>query len=250
MGLVLVESFVFIFIIVFVGLLGLVIALIVLAVIYEGSVERRFIEYSKKGGHQFIGEMARSLKPQLWKTHLTSGNATESKFGIMHNIDGKKITTALWYNIHKTGKGSAVYTYQIAAMPVDLKSPEDGFIYLRKEKTKDKLANIFGYNDLDFEHHGFSNRFFVHAKPQRYGYDFFHPRMIEVFLENPEYGVIVRGGRLIVYKQVRAVSGALAILYFLMRKYPQVDWMEGSIKMLLKVEKSVPNLLRKKRNKR
>jgi hypothetical protein len=250
LGLVLVESSVFIFIVlVFVGLMVPIIAMIVIAVIYESSVEKQFIEYSKKGGHQFIGEMARSLKPQLWKTHLTSGNAMESKFGVMHNVEGKKVTTALWYNIHKTGKGSVVYTYQIASMPVDLRNPGE-FIYMRKEKTKDKLASALGYNDIDFEHHEFSEKYFVHAKPERFGFDFFHPRMIQVFLDNPNYGLIYRGGRLIVYKQVSAVSSALGILYFLMRKYPQIDWMKDSVDVLLKVEKSLPSLLKKKKHKR
>jgi len=210
---------------------------------YESFVQKQFIEYCKQGGHKFLGESTGSLREKMLKTHLTTGQ-NRSMHVVMHSVGKRKVTTATWTNEIHTGKGSIVYTYQLALMTLDLRS--GGYIYMRKEGLKDKMANVLGLNDLDFEHQEFSDRFYVAAKPDRFGFDFFHPRMIEIFLKKPEYGLIVFNEVLIVYKRVQNPEGIRSFFAFIMRKIPAMDNMKDALEFVQEVEKSVPKLLKPK----
>ncbi len=56
-----------------------------------------------------------------------------------------------------------------------------------------KIAQAFGYDDIDFESHEFSRRFCVRAADKKFAYDFCHTRMMEYLLANPDLMVEIEG---------------------------------------------------------
>lgn len=233
--------------IIVIGFLALaVIGVVILIFIgqYESFLEKQIIEYCKKGGHHYLGDTTSSLRDKMLKTHLTSGE-NRSRYVVMHSVGKRKVTTATWTNEIRTGKGNIVFTYQLAMMTLDLRS--GGYVYMRKEKIKDKMVHVLGLNDLDFEHQEFSDKNFVAARPERFGYDFFHPRMIELFLKKPEYGIVVANDILIVHRRVQGIGGIRSLLAFIRRQNPMLVNMLDSLEFVQEVERTVPKMLKPKK---
>ncbi|MFK7741976.1 MAG: hypothetical protein AB8H80_16795 [Planctomycetota bacterium] len=55
-------------------------------------------------------------------------------------------------------------------------------IELRRESVFDKMAAAVGFDDIDFESHEFSRKYFVKSDDKKFAYDVLHPRMIEFLL--------------------------------------------------------------------
>jgi hypothetical protein len=49
-----------------------------------------------------------------------------------------------------------------------------------------KVAQAFGYDDIDFESAEFSRRFCVRSRDKKFAYDFCHARMMEFLLANDD----------------------------------------------------------------
>ncbi len=55
-----------------------------------------------------------------------------------------------------------------------------------REGILSKLAQAFGYDDIDFESAEFSRKFCVRARDKRFAYDICHPRFMEYLLANDD----------------------------------------------------------------
>ena len=62
-----------------------------------------------------------------------------------------------------------------------------------------KVAQAFGYDDIDFESHEFSRRFCVRSKDKKFAYDICHARMIEYLLAHPDLTLEIEGRALGLY---------------------------------------------------
>jgi len=56
-------------------------------------------------------------------------------------------------------------------------------LVVRPEARHDKAIQAFGFEDIDFDNYEFSRKFMVKCKSQKFAYDVFHTRMMEIFLE-------------------------------------------------------------------
>lgn len=52
-----------------------------------------------------------------------------------------------------------------------------------------KVAQAFGYDDIDFESAEFSRKFCVRSSEKKFAYDICHPRMMEWLLANPDLSI-------------------------------------------------------------
>jgi hypothetical protein len=59
-------------------------------------------------------------------------------------------------------------------------------LVIGREGFFSKIAQAFGYDDIDFESHEFSRRFCVRSKDKKFAYDVCHARMIEYLLANDD----------------------------------------------------------------
>lgn len=59
-----------------------------------------------------------------------------------------------------------------------------------------KIAQAFGYDDIDFESHEFSRKFCVRSGDKKFAYDVCNARMIEYLLSNTDLTIEIEGGTL------------------------------------------------------
>jgi len=57
---------------------------------------------------------------------------------------------------------------------------------IAKEGIFSKIAQSFGYDDIDFESHEFSRKFCVRSKDKKFAYDICNAQMIEYLLANQD----------------------------------------------------------------
>ena len=198
-------------------------------------------DYARQRGFRYVGDISSNIRPLLGGTPLLDGE-TWAEYGVRHYINNKVVTTCTWYSLIDQGKHSEQTIYQLAIIPVNFK--RDGFIFMRRERLGDKLANLFGINDLDFEDKEFSDKYYIHADQKKFGYDLFHPRMMELFLNKRRYYVIVALDHVIIYLATNHESG-----FFQVRRYPEeilqeILWMEATRNMALEVERLIPGFMR------
>lgn len=62
-----------------------------------------------------------------------------------------------------------------------------------REGLLSKIAQAFGYADIDFESAEFSRKYCVRSPDKRFAYDVCHPRMIEYLLANPDLTLEIEG---------------------------------------------------------
>jgi hypothetical protein len=56
-------------------------------------------------------------------------------------------------------------------------------LYVRPKGLFEKVVNLFGFEEINFESAEFSNRFAVHSRDKRFAYDVLHPCMMEFLLD-------------------------------------------------------------------
>ena len=65
-----------------------------------------------------------------------------------------------------------------------------------KEGFGSKIAQAFGYEDIDFESAEFSRQFCVRSKDKRFAYDVCHAQMIEYLMENRDLNIEIEANAL------------------------------------------------------
>jgi hypothetical protein len=59
-------------------------------------------------------------------------------------------------------------------------------LVIAREGFFSKVAQAFGYDDIDFESHEFSRKFCVRSPDKKFAYDFCNARMMEYLLANDD----------------------------------------------------------------
>jgi hypothetical protein len=95
------------------------------------------------------------------------------------------------------------------------------------EGLMSKIAQAFGYDDIDFESAEFSSAFCVRSKDKRFAYDVCNPQMIEYLLENRDFSMEIE-------------RNALAISF---AKCLSADKIEGNLTRLVHLRSLMPDYL-------
>jgi ribosomal protein S27AE len=151
------------------------------------------------------------------------------------------VTTCVWEYIVSHGKHTETIWYMVAMKPMRFKT--QGWVLLRKEEFGDKVKSAFGKNDLDFENQEFSDYFYVNASPEKFGYQFFHPRMIEYWLQNRHYGMFIHYDTMLVYMRVWQPQLWDMFKYIRSGFTPIVDWMHTVKVTMREVEELIPSYM-------
>lgn len=94
-----------------------------------------------------------------------------------------------------TGKSTQTVTYRFSYAILHLPFPTTPNLLIRREGMFDKIAGVFGLDDIDFESAEFSKRFYVKGADKRFAYDIVHPRMMEFLLGSDPPTVDIEYGR-------------------------------------------------------
>jgi len=163
--------------------------------------EKRYVNafYNKQGYTPEEG-LKSKLDRFIRNTQLTPGKLDKVDFGFSNHFRGIKVTQCRFTMKYRSDDGSNYFDHIAASAEV---APSGKKLWVRKEKREDKVKAFMGDNDIDFENKEFSDYFFVDAKPRRFGYDFFHPRMIELFNSNKGMRLIIKNGMVFLYFSVQ-----------------------------------------------
>lgn len=114
-------------------------------------------------------------------------------------VNGRPYPCKLGDFTYKTREGSGKnrrtvthrFSYLIAHLPF-AHLPD---LLIRREGVFDKLAGVFGMDDIDFESAAFSRAFHVKSPDKKFAYDVCHQRMIEFLMRSNPPTVDLENGR-------------------------------------------------------
>ena len=98
-----------------------------------------------------------------------------------------------------TGSGKNRTTHHLSGAILDLgvRTPS---LYVRPEGFFDKIAELVGFDDIDFESAEFSRTFLVKSDNRKFAFDVFHARAMEYMLALPKrYTMELNGGLVVVH---------------------------------------------------
>ncbi len=101
-----------------------------------------------------------------------------------------------------TGKSSSTTHYHLSvfALTLPVSFPE---LRIVPEEFGSKVAQAFGWEDIDFESAEFSGAFTVRSKDRRFAYDVCHPRMMEFLLNHRDLRIEIEGDTLATWSSGR-----------------------------------------------
>ncbi len=113
---------------------------------------------------------------------------------------------------------SSVFVLHLPASFPELVIGREGFF--------SKIAQAFGYDDIDFESHEFSRKFCVRSANKKFAYDVCHTRMMEYLLANDDLTIEIDGDALAITfnsrlspEHIETNLGRLVMLRSLMPDY-------------------------------
>ncbi len=113
-----------------------------------------------------------------------------------------------------TGSGKNRTTHRCSAVAL-LPGVVLGNLRIREEHFFDKLGEMLGWNDIDFESAEFSRTFHVSAEDRRWAYDVITPQAMELLLAAPRFSIEMRGNGLLLWRnrrlEVADLSAALGL---------------------------------------
>ncbi|MGB2983805.1 MAG: hypothetical protein WBC63_08115 [Candidatus Bipolaricaulia bacterium] len=124
-----------------------------------------------------------------------------------HSRYAYNVTSGTWndrgvvaFDYHyATGHGKNRHDFRFSAIvldaAVDLKP-----LHIRSENVFDKLTELFGIDDIDFESAEFSRAFRVKSPDKRWAYDVLHQRTMEFLLSQPRFGIQFGDREVIVWR--------------------------------------------------
>ncbi len=115
-------------------------------------------------------------------------------------IAGRIFLGCDYHYVTGSGKNRREHNFSliIVKSPILLKS-----LLIRPETLLDKVADLAGFGDIDFESAEFSRKFYVKAPDKKWAYDIIHQRMMEFLLSMPQFAIQFDMLSVIVYRESR-----------------------------------------------
>ncbi len=89
---------------------------------------------------------------------------------------------------------------------------------IAREQLFSKIAQAFGYDDIDFESHEFSKTFCVRSGDKRFAYDFCNTSMMEYLLANQDLSLEVERDTLAIGFNEKLTPSRLEVSYLRLRE--------------------------------
>lgn len=164
--------------------------LAVLGLIYAGYhfEQKRLEQLAQKAkglGLTLVRGKDRALNRGFYQFELFKKGSNRYAANIMQGVyeSHQVIAFDYHYQTRSSGANGRSQTHHhwfhcfVMVLPIDC--PE---LCVRPEGWFDKVAGAVGFDDIDFESYEFSKRFHVKCEDKRFAYDFFHTRMMALFL--------------------------------------------------------------------
>ncbi|MCF7958533.1 MAG: hypothetical protein K9M57_08810, partial [Phycisphaerae bacterium] len=116
------------------------------------------------------------------------------------------------------------HRFSFFTLSLEMHFPE---LKISREGFFSKVAQAFGYDDIDFESHEFSRKFCVRSKDKKFAYDVCNAQMIDYLLDHDDLNIEIE-------------RDTLAICF---TKCLDAEEIEPNLQRLLKIRELMPNYL-------
>lgn len=181
-------------------------------------------------GLQFSAERDYSLAAQFGFLDRLARGENRYAFNVMRgSYRGQPVLAGDYhYETHSTDSKGRRQThhhylgFHVLVLPA--RFPE---LTIGREGWLSKMAQAFGYDDIDFESHEFSRKFCVRSRDRKFAYDVCNARLIEYLLANTDLSIEIEGSTLAVVFDSRLDVGKV----------------EGNLNRLVEIRSRMPDYL-------
>jgi hypothetical protein len=161
---------------------------------YRAQQKRReaLAQFAMLSGLSFDADDPFNLPGRLGHIDAFSRGHSREASNVLHGVYGTREVVAFDYE-YVTGSGKDRHTYHFSSCvhPLECRFPA---LMIRPEGFFDKVADFFGFEDIDFESDEFSRKFRVKSANRKFAYDVCHPQMMEWLLANRGWQLELVGG--------------------------------------------------------
>ncbi len=187
---------IWLFVLGFLIIAGLVAAAIVLAIRHHKARIAAFQAWAAQRGFTFVEKDHGLERTFRGFTPFGVGSGRKASFVLFGDHAGIPSTLFQYRYTTGSGKNQTTHTYRILAM----RMPLDGRgLDIKREHFGHKLVDALGGEDIDFESDAFSRRFWVKCRDRRFAYDVITPRMQEWLMADGERHWQWHGDTLMIY---------------------------------------------------
>jgi hypothetical protein len=143
---------------------------------------RALTEWAHRHGCQYRNIKDRSVDdryPEFGCFH--QGSSRYASDPISGEWNGRQVELGTYHYTTGSGKNRTTHSFTYFVLRGDVPLQP---LTIRPENVLDKMAGVFGFDDIDFESAEFSKRFFVKAKNRKWAYDVLHARAMEHLLDH------------------------------------------------------------------
>ena len=130
---------------------------------------------------------------------------------------------------YSTGSGKNRSTHRLSAAVVTLECSFSGLL-IRPENFFDKIAAVVGFDDINFESHEFSKKFYVKGRDRKLAYDIIDAQMMEYLLRCQGWSIELAGIDIMIWTggtwKPEEFRTAIATLQGFLDRVPRFVWKE------------------------
>jgi hypothetical protein len=153
---------------------------------------------------------------------LQQGKSRYAYNEIEGSIDNRKVCAFDYH--YETNDGKNTQHHYFSALLLDAGLPLKP-LFIRNENFLDKVADFFGFDDIDFESTEFSKQFYVKSPDRKWAYDVLHQETIEFLLGSPRFYLDFHGSHVIAYRSkvftVTEFEDALRVIAGILDRLPE-----------------------------
>jgi hypothetical protein len=184
-------------------IIAAVIGIATLAVQQERKRRRLLRAWARAKGFTMHGHARRGWEKEYPAFKLFDrGRSRHTSLHLEGEVDGRR-ARCLDYR-YTTGSGKNRKTHRYSIVIVDTGSPVIP-LAIRREHVFDRMGEVFGHDDIDFESSEFSRRFHVSAADRKWAYDVIHTGTMDYLLTLPPVTIEFGYAEIAVY-----VTGSLS----------------------------------------
>jgi hypothetical protein len=208
---------------------GILIVLVVMALVVIIQIQlvaarrKEVAAYAAERGLQFRSDKNRELDDRYREFGcLRRGHSRYGHNMFWGELSGLQVIGFDYHYVTGHGKNRKVHRFSavITPSPIPLKP-----LFVRREHVFDKVTEFLGMDDIDFESAEFSRRYYVKAADKRWAYDVIHQRMMDFFLNSPQFNVQFDRGNIIVWRgrrfNGRDIDAAIELIRGIYERLPE-----------------------------
>jgi hypothetical protein len=206
--------------------IGLVVAAIVWAWRAADQRQKALAALAAEMGLSFSAEDPFDLPERFGHLEVIDQGHDREASNVLHGEwDGRRVT-AFDYE-YKTGSGKDEDSHSLSVAVITCGCRFPG-LFVRPEGFLDKVAGVLGDDDIDFESHEFSKKFYVNGPDRKFAYDVINGQMMEYLLGCEGWQIELSGSEAAIWSdedwEPEGFRTALATLGGFLDRVPRFVW--------------------------